>query len=332
MSDLASFEDRYTMRHVREYPHPIESVFEAITDADELNQWLLPIAEVEPWVGGRCAFTWGGPRGTAMEGRVSEFDRPRLVQYELLGGFLRFELEALGSNRTRLVLRHRIELTGVDTLALWPPDVVSGFDEMVDALGEVLAGTRDQRQVADVMSQCEAGTIDVWMANRPSEWHAERARAQAVYREHILANCPAEDPATARQPTAFEAAIRGKSDADITSWADSAGGLEAVCGLVMAEMRNRLRPDGDLTIAYDLGFEPLWQFAVVNSDASLSRGEVPSSTTRVTMTPHDFLRVVTNDIAANAALTDGRIKVEGDPADLRRFFAMTPRGRGEHGS
>jgi hypothetical protein len=329
MTDLASFEDRYTMRHVREYPHPIDSVFEAITDADEINQWLLPIAEVEPWVGGRCAFTWGGPRGAAMEGTVVEFERPTLVQYEVLGGFMRFELEALDASRTRLVFRHRIERAGVDTLALWPPDVVSGFDEMVDAIGEVLAGTRDQQLVAEVISQCEAGTIDEWMASRPSEWHAERARVQSIYREHILANCPAEAPATARQPTAFEAAIRGKSDADITAWADTAGGLEAVCGFVLAEMRNRLRPDGELTIAYDLGFQSLWQFAIANSDASLSRGEVPSSTTRVVMTPHDFLRVVANDIAANVAMTDGRIKVDGDPAELRRFFAMTPRGQGE---
>ena len=83
MTDLASFEDRYTMRHVREYPHPIESVFEAITNTDEINRWLLPIAVVEPRVGGRCAFSWGGPRGAAMEGTVTEFDPPTLVHYDL---------------------------------------------------------------------------------------------------------------------------------------------------------------------------------------------------------------------------------------------------------
>ena len=168
------------------------------------------------------------------------------------------------------------------------------------------------------------------MANRPSAWHAERSRVQAVYREHILAECPPEDPSTARQPTAFEAAIRGKSDADINAWADAAGGLEAVCDLVLAEMRNRLRPDRELTIAYDLGFEPLWQFATTNSDATLTRGDVAPSTTRVMMTPHDFLRVVANDISGDEAINDGRIKVDGDAADLHRFFAMTPRGRGEN--
>jgi uncharacterized protein YndB with AHSA1/START domain len=329
LSELASFEDRFTMRHVREYPHPIGSVFEAITVDDEINAWLLPIAEVEPRVGGRCAFTWGGPRGAAMEGTVTEFDPPRLVHYQLLGSFMRFELEALDANRTRLVFRHRIEREGVDTLTLWPPDVVFGFDDMVDAIGELLDGARDMDQVRDVIAQCEAGTIDEWMSSRGKEWHDERARMESIYREHIVANCPPEDPTTARQPTAFESAIRGKSEEDITAWADSAGGLEGVCGMVLGEMRNRLRPTRELTIAYDLGFGEPWVFTTSNGNATLSRGEPSSPITRVVMTPVDLLRVVANDVSASDAMTDGRIKIEGDEAELRRFFAMTPRGRGE---
>lgn len=53
--DLARFDDRWTMRHTRTYPHPIERVWAAITSDDHLNRWLLRRVAVEPWA--RCRRT-----------------------------------------------------------------------------------------------------------------------------------------------------------------------------------------------------------------------------------------------------------------------------------
>ena len=324
---LATFDDRFTMRHVREYPHPIASVFEAVTTTDEINAWLLPIAEVEPRLGGRCSFTWGGPRGSEMVGVVKEFDPPRLVHYDLLGSFLRFELEALDERTTRLTLLHRIERHGVDTLTLWPADVVLGFHTMVDTLGSVLDGTRDAEAVRLTIKACENGSILEHLAAIPDAQRAENDRLLARYGDHIVATCP-PDPGPARALTPLEAGIRGKSDAEISAWADQAGGLSVVCDLVMKEMANRLQPTGDLVVGYDLGADSTWTFRTTDGSALVAREAPPSGTTVMRMSPEDFLRMVVNDLPPARGLESGAITVDGDPADVRRFYAMTERGRG----
>lgn len=325
--ELATFDDRFTMRHVREYAHPIDSVFEAVTNTDEINAWLLPIAEVEPRVGGRCSFTWGGPKGSEMVGVVKEFDPPRLVHYDLLGSFLRFELERIAPDRTRLTLLHRIERPGVDTLTLWPPDVVLGFHTMVDRLAEVLAGTRDYEAVRSTIQACENGTIHEHLAAVSDEERAENDRLLARYAEHLVATCP-PDPGPARALTPFEAAVRGRSDVEIEGWASGIGGMAAVCELVMKEMANRLQPTRDLSIGYDLGPGLRWTFSTTDGSAEVAAEDAPTGTTVICMRPADFLRIVVDEIPAIGALESGIITVDGDVADVRRFYAMTARGRG----
>ena len=46
-SDLASFDSRYTMRFVRVFPQPIERVWEAVTRAEQLDVWLMPVTEID---------------------------------------------------------------------------------------------------------------------------------------------------------------------------------------------------------------------------------------------------------------------------------------------
>src|SRR5688572_7289593 len=110
--DLASFDDRHTMRHTRVFAHPIKDVFDAVTRTEEMNLWMMPFCEVDPRLGGECAFTWGGawrkPREKRGEiGTVTAFEPPTLVEYTLPTSVLRFELEALDFGETRLVFVHR---------------------------------------------------------------------------------------------------------------------------------------------------------------------------------------------------------------------------------
>lgn len=189
---LATFEDRYTMRHTRIYPHAIADVFDAVTRTDELNLWMLPICEVEPRPGGRCSFTWGGPRGEEMVGVVSEFERPTLVHYGLDGSFIRFELTAIDDSTTELVLRHQIHRPGATTLDLWPPDVVQGFHVFADRLGEVLDGTRDLDEAKAQLAAAEAGDGGRYHLSLPPEIRDTSTALIARYRAHILSACPAE--------------------------------------------------------------------------------------------------------------------------------------------
>jgi hypothetical protein len=69
MSDL-TLEDGPTLRFERRYSHPIERVWRAITDPDELRHWFPPGEKLE----------------------VTESDPPRLLVGTWFGEQLRFEL------------------------------------------------------------------------------------------------------------------------------------------------------------------------------------------------------------------------------------------------
>ena len=40
-AELARFIDRFTVEYVRTYPHPIERVWQAITDPAEFGRWFI---------------------------------------------------------------------------------------------------------------------------------------------------------------------------------------------------------------------------------------------------------------------------------------------------
>ncbi len=126
------------LRFERRLAHPIERVWAALTDPEELIAWWGR-AELELEPGGRFAMAWlnvddDGNRAE-MEATVTELDPPRLL--ELTGdihGVLRFELEPDGD---------RTVLTFTSTLDL--PDeyrtkVLAGWHYHLDALAEALAG------------------------------------------------------------------------------------------------------------------------------------------------------------------------------------------------
>ena len=58
-----SAEDRKTRSQIHEIiiDAPIEAVWKAITDGEELTRWFVESASVEPGVGGTIEISWGGP-------------------------------------------------------------------------------------------------------------------------------------------------------------------------------------------------------------------------------------------------------------------------------
>lgn len=94
---------RPAVRFSRVYDHPIERVWQFVTDAGELAQWFPSRAEIDPRPGGTITFT-GDPNMPESTGRVLGLDEPRHLSFEWGGDELHFDLEALDGGRTRFTL------------------------------------------------------------------------------------------------------------------------------------------------------------------------------------------------------------------------------------
>jgi len=190
--ELATFVDRHTLRYDHRYPHPIELVFEAVSTAEHLDVWMLPVSRVERRAGGRCSFTWGGDEADGTDvGTVSEFDPPRRITYAFgpPPSYMRFDLEPDG-DATLLHFTLYWPVPPGETLepdpwpgsdlpagpdTAWKPGAVGGFHEFLDDLAGYLGGefTESDRAAA--------------LANVESERHV---RLTDLYREHIRDHCP----------------------------------------------------------------------------------------------------------------------------------------------
>ena len=191
-SPLATFDSRYAMRHIRVFEHPVELVWSAVTDPEQMEAWMLPHITVEPRIGGRVTFTWGGTPDSPFEHTILEWDPPRVVDY----GGLRFELEALGGSRTRLTFLQSFPPDfrqdspaptgdpggdlpgGPDTP--WRPGFVAGFHLMLDDLAKLLSKELDPR----------ADWIDGRVPNELRVYPPEWVWLCHLYRGHIKVTIP----------------------------------------------------------------------------------------------------------------------------------------------
>jgi uncharacterized protein YndB with AHSA1/START domain len=102
----------------RRLAHPIDAVWAALTDAEQLADWLGP-GTLEPRAGGEVSIRTGPENRPAlqrtMSGRILTWDPPRILEYEwrqpgLDLSVVRYELEA-GAGGTILRLTHRRSVT-----------------------------------------------------------------------------------------------------------------------------------------------------------------------------------------------------------------------------
>ncbi|WP_328430856.1 SRPBCC family protein [Streptomyces sp. NBC_00453] len=105
---------RPAVRFSRIYDHPIERVWQFVTDAEELAHWFPSRAEIDPRPGGTITFS-GDPHMPESTGRVLALDEPRHLSFEWGGDELRFDLEALDDKRTRFTLTNVLQ--AADTAA-----------------------------------------------------------------------------------------------------------------------------------------------------------------------------------------------------------------------
>jgi uncharacterized protein YndB with AHSA1/START domain len=225
--DLASFDDRYTLRYVRVYRAPIERVWRAVTTSDELNIWLYPVSRVEPKLGGRLSFTWGGPERDPQIGEVTVFDPPRRIRFQwrrpgqaagsFPPGYMEFALESVPEG-TRFTFVDRVGSdsrqdqsqvdpkdkswslpAGPDTP--WRPGFVAGFHLNVDDLAAFLAEASSTEQIQKESERQVGIANSTLRSSYPSEiaflndrYGVERTRAWRdlveIYHDHIESSCP----------------------------------------------------------------------------------------------------------------------------------------------
>jgi uncharacterized protein YndB with AHSA1/START domain len=109
-ADLGTYiehEGRPALRFVRIYPHPVERLWRAITDPNELARWFPARATLEQRVGGSITFSFAEDVKESAgvddsTGTVLVCDPPRQLAYTWEGDELHFELEPLPDNHCRL--------------------------------------------------------------------------------------------------------------------------------------------------------------------------------------------------------------------------------------
>ena len=156
--------DRQLIRFERRLHHPVERVWRALTEPDEIAAWLA-LAELELTEGGRVVLSWQNtdPDGnTAVaRGTVSALDPPRVLELDTdIHGRLRWELEPDGDG-TVLTFTADAQLPED-----WELEVLAGWHIHFDHLEHVLDG----------------GTIDWpnWSQEHMPEWERIRAGYEAA--------------------------------------------------------------------------------------------------------------------------------------------------------
>jgi uncharacterized protein YndB with AHSA1/START domain len=94
---------RPAVRFSRTYDHPLDRVWQFVTDPDHLAHWFPSRAEIDLRPGGTITFS-GDPNMPGSTGRVIAVDAPRHLSFDWGGDELHFDLEALDDKRTRFTL------------------------------------------------------------------------------------------------------------------------------------------------------------------------------------------------------------------------------------
>ncbi len=135
--------DRPTLTFERRYPHPVEAVWEAVTEPAELLAWFPTAVELELRVGGRMTFTFEQytlpDGGNTMTGEVVELDPPSLFAFYWGGDRLIFELEPRDGGAA-CQLRFTVVLESPDKSAR----DAAGWHSCLDRLAAQLDGTEPE--------------------------------------------------------------------------------------------------------------------------------------------------------------------------------------------
>jgi len=171
---LGEFIDRNTFRIVRDYSHPIERVWAALTDSEQLSVWLWRCPRLVAHPGGEFVFDFG--LGKLWTGQIAAFEAPRLIDF---GGFLRFELAEL-PNGSRLTMIQKRNPGG------WSPMGLAGFHGWLGRLVRLLDGVPND--VADRWANKQYPWEALFLAYERLIRDSLAGGATPIYRVHFDEN------------------------------------------------------------------------------------------------------------------------------------------------
>jgi len=126
----------------REYSHPVEELWRAISDSRRISVWMNYSTRLEPVVGGEIYVDFSPDDG--IRGVVCAFDRNALLVYTWGDALVKWALSSKGGG-SRLKLSH----IGVEPAKA--PGLAAGWHAFLDHLGPYLDG----KKVADRFEQLE---------------------------------------------------------------------------------------------------------------------------------------------------------------------------------
>lgn len=102
--------EKWTLVQVRELKHPPAKVWKALTDPEHLREWAPYDADRSLGAVGPVSLTTiGSPQKQVTQTRVRRADEPKFLEFSWGEQDIRWELEPLGANGTRLTLWHNID-------------------------------------------------------------------------------------------------------------------------------------------------------------------------------------------------------------------------------
>jgi uncharacterized protein YndB with AHSA1/START domain len=131
----------WTLVLTRDLRHPPAKVWTALTDPEHLREWAPFDADRGLGAVGPAKLTTvGAPTPMVSETEVKRAEAPRLLEYTWGGANVRWELEPLGADGTRLKLWHNINKGFISMGA-------AGWHICFEVLDRLLAGTPIGRTV-----------------------------------------------------------------------------------------------------------------------------------------------------------------------------------------
>jgi uncharacterized protein YndB with AHSA1/START domain len=163
-ADIEKDGEKWTLVLVRYLHHPPAKVWKALTDPAHLREWAPFDSDRNLGAVGTANLTTvGAPTPLVTEAHVKRADAPRALEFNWGGQDIRFELEPLEGESTRLTLWHNIDRRFIAMGA-------AGWHVSLDVLDRLLSG----RPIGRIVGP-EAMEFDGW-----KRLHAEYAKQFGV--------------------------------------------------------------------------------------------------------------------------------------------------------
>jgi len=106
--ELLEVDGRTAVRFERVYQHPIEDVWEAVSEPSVISEWFPSSMDYEPVVGSEIVFS-GDPNALRTTGKLLEYEPPNRLVFAWGPDELRFELESVDGGATRFTLTNVLD-------------------------------------------------------------------------------------------------------------------------------------------------------------------------------------------------------------------------------